>query len=82
MEESLNEGEGNKGGMDSGSDWHVREVLFCYQLLKVCQRPHCTLEPLSGLRCVCVCVLCVCACYSVVVRAFLKMYQKCSKTGF
>ncbi len=31
--------------------------------------------------CVCVCV-CVCACYSVDVRAFLKMYQKCSKTDF
>ncbi len=32
--------------------------------------------------CVCVCVWCVCACYSVDVRAFLKMYQKCSKTDF
>lgn len=48
--EGLNEGEENKGGTDNGSDWHVRAVLFCYQLLKVCQRPDCTLEPLSGPR--------------------------------
>lgn len=59
--EGLNEGEENKGGTDSGSDWHVKAVLFCYQLLKVCQRPHCTLEPLSGLRYVYVCLF-QCSC--------------------